>query len=61
MHESVLHKLMCSDIKSMELYVKASSKISTDLDYLYTVWKPVTRKSEKYKILFKFLTLLHAM
>ena len=33
---------------------KASPKISTDLDNLYTVWKPFTHRFQKCKILFQF-------
>ena len=44
-----------------EFRIKASSKISTNLDNLYTVWKPLTHRFQKYKIWFKLLALHHAM
>ena len=35
--------------------VKPSSKISTDLDNLHTIWKPLTRRFQKCNIKFNFL------
>ena len=40
---------------------KASSKISTASGNLYTVWKPLTHRFQKFMIGFKVLALCHAM
>ena len=54
-HMSVI--FVCSVLGS----IKASSKISTNLDNLYTVWKPLAHRFQKCKIWFKFLMLGHFM
>ena len=41
--------------------IKASSKISTNLDNLYTFWKPLTHRFQKCKIWSKCLTSCHTM
>ena len=47
----------CNDSRSTLWAFKASSKISTDLDNLYTVLKPLTHTFRKCKIWLKFLAL----